>query len=153
MSTTLESVQSMPSENNVGLSAWMKRHSLLAYFVLAYGLAWLMWIPLLALSQDGLGWLPFKLPVLPLVILGGFTPAAAAVIVTSVVEGRSGLARFLRRFIRWRVSFKWYVLAALVPVLFLLTSVLLGAIQLGQLAQKWPLLFTFYPLVLPVQVL
>ncbi len=153
MSTTLESAQAMSSANNVGLSAWMKRHALLAYFILAYGLAWLLWIPVLGLSQDGLGLLPFMPPVLPFVILGGFAPAAAAMIVTGVVEGRAGLSQFLRRLVQWRVGIKWYTLAALVPVLFLLVSILLSAIQPGELAQRWPLLFTFYPLVLPIQVL
>ncbi len=153
MSTALESARSVPSKNCASLSESVKRHPVAAYFVFAYALAWLMWIPLLSLSQDGVRLLPFKPPVLPVVVIGGFAPAAAAVIVTGAVEGRRGVIQLLRRCIQWRVGIKWYALAAMVPVLFLVVSLLLGSIQPGQLAQGWPLLFTFYPVVLPIQVL
>ncbi|CAN5849850.1 hypothetical protein BH10CHL1_BH10CHL1_09440 [soil metagenome] len=39
---------------NTGLTNWIRRHSLIAYFVLAYALTWLTTLPLV-LSQRGLG--------------------------------------------------------------------------------------------------
>ena len=137
-----------------GISIWMKRHPLVAFFALAYGLAWVLWIPLLVLSRDGIGWLPIQVPAVPLVVLGGFSPMAAAIIMTAVLEGRAAVGRLLRRCLQWRVAFQWYLLAIfLVPVAFLIVSVLLGYISLAAVIQKWPLLLTFYPLVLIPQVI
>lgn len=133
------------------LPAWMKRHPLASYFAMAYGFAWLLWVPLLMLSQDGLGVLPFTAPAIPLVILGGFAPGAAAILVTALVDGKAGVARLLRRCLQWRVGIRWYLVAFLIPILFLVTSILLGALQPQALLQKWPLLLTFYPLDLVIQ--
>lgn len=75
----------------------LRRHPLAAFFALAYGLSWLVWLPYV-LSQNGLGVLPIAYPVLlgntqlsgvlPGAYLG---PVTAAVIVTALTEGRDGL--------------------------------------------------------------
>lgn len=135
-------------------SSWMKRHPLVGFYVLAYGFAWLLWIPFLVLSQNGLGWLPFKAPAYLLAILGGFSPALAAIIMTALVEGKPGVIRLLRRCVQWRVGLQWYPLIVFsYPVAFFATSVLLGAIPLSSVLQQWSLLFTFYPLLLVPQVI
>ncbi len=139
---------------STSLAGWMRRHPLTAFFVMAYGFAWLLWVPLLALSKDGLGWLPIHAPTLPLVILGGFSPAAAAIIMTAVLGGRAAVQRLLRRCIQWRAGVQWYVLAVfLTPVAFLFASVVLGAIPISSVIGNWPLVLTVYPLVLIPQVL
>ena len=153
MSTSLESTQAISSTVRAGAASWTKRHPLMAFFILAYGFAWLLWIPLLVLSGNGLGMLPFKAPTLLIEILSGFSPAVAAVVVTGLIEGRAGVAHLLRRCIQWRVGAKWYLTAFLVPILFLAASLLLGAIQPVALLQKWPLLLTFYPLDLLIQAI
>lgn len=153
MSTNFSPAGDSPADLT-GLAAWMKFHPLTAFFGMAYGFAWLLWVPLLTLSKNGLGWLPIHAPALPLVILGGFGPAAAAIIMTAVLGGQGAVRRLLRRCIQWRVGVQWYVLAIfLTPVAFLFTSVLLGAIPLSTVIQNWPLVLTVYPLVLIPQVL
>ena len=106
------------------LIAFVRRHPLFSYFFITFLLSWLGWVPV-ALSQSGLGLLPFRFPgshEANLGILGGVLgPIVSAFLCTALVSGKVGLRQFLRRFIIWRVGFQWYVFAALAfPILFLL---------------------------------
>jgi membrane protease YdiL (CAAX protease family) len=104
----------------------VRRHPLIAFFVLAYVLTW--WIyPLLKFS-----------PLLGL--FGLFGPALAAIIMATVTGGKAGVKALLSRVVLWRVGLPWYVIALGLPtVLSAATaglSYLLGAsksIQVGAL--------------------
>ena len=104
----------------------MRKHPLIAFFVLAYLLTW--WIyPLLKFS-----------PLLG--IFGLFGPALAAIIMAAVTEGKAGVKVLLSRVVRWRVGLPWYVVALGLPTLLSLAtaglSYLLGvseSIQIGAL--------------------
>jgi membrane protease YdiL (CAAX protease family) len=104
----------------------VRRFPLVAYFVLAYALTW--WVyPLLALN--------------PLIgLLGLFGPALAAIIVTAVTDGRSGVRALLGRVVRWRVPVPWYVVAIGLPVMLSLLAASLSAwfgpavLQVGRLS-------------------
>jgi membrane protease YdiL (CAAX protease family) len=100
-----------------GLSNVVKRHPLVAFFVLSYALAWLAW-PVWAIGL-------YPNPVF------SFGPFLAALIVLAVTQGKSGLGGLLRRMVRWRVGPGWYAVALLVPVAITLAAtglnVLLGA--------------------------
>lgn len=99
----------------------MRRHPLFFFFLMAYGFSWLVWVPFV-LSQSGVGLLPFRLPVL-YVVLGAFLgPCLAGFLMTAVTAGKVGMVRLLRRFILWRVGFQWYLFAILgMPALIFLT--------------------------------
>ena len=86
----------------------VKRHPLVAFFVLAYLLTW--WVyPLLQFS--------------PLVgLFGLFGPAAAALIVAAATEGRVGVRELLLRTVRWRVGIRWYVIALVLPTVLALAG-------------------------------
>ena len=103
----------------------IRRHPLIAYFVLAYVLTW--WIyPLLHIS-----------PLIGLV--GLFGPAMAAIIMAAITDGKPGVTALLSRTVRWRVGLPWYVVALGLPTLLSLATaglaVVLGAgvLQFGQL--------------------
>jgi membrane protease YdiL (CAAX protease family) len=89
---------------------WVSEHPFPAFIMLAYTLSWAYWIPL-ALGDDavraGVGW-PSQMP-------GLLGPAIAAVIVTSLADGRVGLADLWSRITRWRVG--WWWLSVLVILL------------------------------------
>ena len=88
---------------------------LVAFVVLAYVLAWAWWIPLAVsgtVVDAGQGW-PTHLP-------GLLAPAIAAVIVTALTQGRSGLAELWSRVIRWRVPWYWYALIAVTALMALI---------------------------------
>jgi membrane protease YdiL (CAAX protease family) len=104
----------------------VKKHRLIAFFVLAYLLTW---------------WIYPVLKVSPLLgIFGLFGPALAAIIVAAVTEGKSGVKALLSRVVRWRVGLPWYVIALGLPTLLSLATAglnyLLGAptfVQVGSL--------------------
>ena len=97
----------------------MRKHRLIAFFVLAYLLTW--WIyPLLKFS-----------PLLG--IFGLFGPALAAIIMAAVTDGKAGVKALLGRVVLWRVGLQWYVIALGLPTLLALTTAalnyLLGAAE------------------------
>jgi len=87
--------------------AWVVAHPLLTYVLLTYAISWAWWVPLALTgtsTRSGLGW-PTHLPGL----LGA---AIAAVVVTAMVSGRSGLRDLAERTWRWRVPARWYLVVA-----------------------------------------
>ena len=87
------------------------------FFVLAYALSWAWEIPWAVSGRtvmQGQGW-PSQLPAL----LG---PLTAAVIVTAGTEGRQGIKGFAARLLRWRIGWRWW-LVALSPLAFLAAAV------------------------------
>src|SRR5215212_4787435 len=133
----------------------LARHPLVFFFIFAFAGTWLFELPYV-LSEYGVGLLPYSSPVLlwtsPVSIFVG--PFLAAFVMTGVTEGRAGVRRFLRRFVLWRVGFRWYVFAFVgVPVIAVLSVVVmpgvLGSFQrLGVLAPL-PLLGIFAYAVFP----
>ena len=94
----------------------IRRHPLIAYFVLAFALTW--WIyPLLHFSQL-------------IGLVGLFGPAFAAIIMAAITDGKPGVKALLSRTVRWRVGLPWYVVALGLPTLLSLAtaglSVVLG---------------------------
>lgn len=96
------------------ITSLIKRHPLVAFFVLAYAFSWWPW----ALSMPGL----------PLFPLG---PMVAALTLTAVINGRDGLKALLAKVVQWRVNLRWYGVALLLPVALGLSAIgmnlLLGA--------------------------
>lgn len=85
----------------------MRRHPVVAFFVIACVVSWLAVAPLVAAAMGwfDLGWSPTWHS------LGALGPVTAAVIVTAVVSGRAGLAEFWNRLVRWRVGVRCWLLA------------------------------------------
>jgi uncharacterized protein len=116
-----------PAAPHRGIKALLARHPLVSFFVIAYAGTWLFELPYV-LSEYGAGVLPTKSPVLlwtsPVSVFMG--PFLSAFVMTGVTEGREGVHRFLRRFVLWRVGFRWYLFALFgVPVIALLSVVVL----------------------------
>ncbi len=87
-----------------------RRGGLLAYFLGAYALAWLFWIPA-ALAAAGR--LDLPVPGFLLLILGGLGPMLAAILVSGYESGGAGVRALFGQLLRWRVSIKWYLIALL----------------------------------------
>jgi len=125
----------------------MKRHPLVAYFSIAYAFTWILVIPI-TLSQRGLGL--FSLPdglLFALFLLSTFSgPLPAALILTSLIDGPAGGRQLVRRMLQWRVGLGWYLLVLIgYPLIFLIgLTFTSGAAPWIALAQKWPLIFTYY---------
>lgn len=85
------------------------------FFATTFLLSWLIWIPLVA-SRFGLG--PLEIPAGTsslLGLLGVLMPATVAVVLTARGEGRAGLGRLFGRLRIWRVGWRWWAAAVVVP--------------------------------------
>src|SRR5215218_10453346 len=115
------------------IRALLARHPLVSFFVLAFAGTWLTELPYV-LSKHGAGILHFSSPMLtlliwtsPLTVFMG--PFLAAFVMTGATEGREGVGRFLRRFVLWRVGFRWYLFAFVgIPVIGVLSVVVIPGV-------------------------
>ena len=80
------------------------------YLLLAYGLAWVFWLPVALTGQD----YQTSPLLLVVVLLGVFGPGIAGIIMTYLEHGREGGRDFWRRIFDFRrISPKWYALILL----------------------------------------
>ena len=107
------------SPSDSGFKAFVQRNQLLVMYVIMFVLAWpgLIWE---VLYSQGIA--PSQSPVY-VSIFTGWAPGIAAVVVTAIAVGKSGVKDLLRRFLVWRVGVQWYAVA-----FFLLAAVILGGI-------------------------
>ena len=98
--------------------------SLLVFFLLAFGVSWIVWIPT-ALASHGL--LSFLLSPATTNLLGAFGPFAAALITTGIYDGRAGFRSLFRRLLTWRVGLPWYLFVLCWPALHSLTKTAIAA--------------------------
>jgi membrane protease YdiL (CAAX protease family) len=102
--------------------------ALVLFVLLAYAITWLSWLPGLLQHKS------IFTVSLPLTLLGGMGPAIASVITTAVMERRNGLAWLGRRLVQWRVPFRWYLVALLLPLCCSLVAMVPGMLQGGRFA-------------------
>lgn len=99
--------------------AFFQRHAIISYFFLAYAIAWLLclafWGPApKPADQIGMG----EIMGLFLSMLLG--PSIAGLLLTALIEGRSGLQDLFSRVGKWRNGL-WYATLLIFPALILLT--------------------------------
>jgi membrane protease YdiL (CAAX protease family) len=93
--------------------------SLTRYLLLTFGIAWVLWLPLLAAEYMGL---PLPLPAIVFITLGTFVPSMTALFLTWRNAGTTELRQLLSQALLWRVSPIWYVLAVLGPAAVMLLA-------------------------------
>jgi len=64
--------------------------------------------------------LPLSTAVIALLML--LVPSTMAVLCAGLVEGREGISSLLKKLFQWRIDFKWYLVAILMPVGIILAS-------------------------------
>ncbi|MFC4587550.1 CPBP family intramembrane glutamic endopeptidase [Sphaerisporangium corydalis] len=137
------------------MRTFLRRHPMAGFFLLAYGLSWLAWLPYV-LSADGLAVFPFRYPmvlgtsqflgVMPGAYLG---PIFSAYLLTRLVDGRPGVRRWLRAFLRFRAGARWYLLAlAGVPVIMMAATFALPGAAGALRPPAAPALLAFPPMLL-----
>jgi membrane protease YdiL (CAAX protease family) len=85
----------------------MRRHPLVTFFLLAYGLTWAIQIPVAAGVLEGSGWRAVT-----------WVPAIAALLAAALTGGRGALRELGSRLVRWRVGWQWYLVVILGPAAF-----------------------------------
>jgi uncharacterized protein len=111
------------------LNSLLARHPLVAYFLVAFGFSWLMFLPGLLTYYGVLNLSPYVLR--SLAITGLLGPTLSGFVMTAVIEGKRGIGRLLRRIVRWRVELRWYLFAivGLPAVMMLATIIRPGALE------------------------
>ena len=116
----------------------MKQYPVASFFVLAYAISWILWVPLilymkfvLPADQDP-GWL-----MLPMTV-GLYAPTIAAIIMTRILEGKPGVKKLWAKFLVWRVGFRWYLAAFLLAPVAALAAMGIYVLQGGTLGQFDP---------------
>ncbi len=136
-----------------GPGAWIKRHSLITYFVIAFAGTWLLFLPIL-LSNHGLGLiaLPDALAFLLFIAATYAGPFLAAGVTTRIVAGGPGVRAWFRRMVQWRVGVGWYLLVLIgYPLLLGLPALAaLGTPALSAAQHNWPLFVSGYLVAIPV---
>jgi len=92
-------------------SSVVKRHPIIAFFVLTYVLTWIIESPLVFLTDS-----VTATQGLVLVILASNVPSVMAIVLTAMVFGRGALRKLLARLLIWRVNPLWYLVVILGPV-------------------------------------
>jgi membrane protease YdiL (CAAX protease family) len=103
--------------------ALISKRPLVSFFVLAFALTWLLFLPWMASEGDGIPWFTFS-------------PALAGFAVAGLTEGWGGVKRILAAIGRWRVRPIWYLVAIGLPLSLQLVAVLINPI-LGAAAPNW----------------
>jgi CAAX amino terminal protease family. len=114
----------MEKENSMKtINEYLKRHSLVAGILLMFLFTW-------PFDMAMAGLLPFKVPYV-ISITFGWGISIASLIMTGLTVGRLSIITLLKRFLIWRVGWKWFFIALfLYPAVFSL-AVLLYWVWMG----------------------
>lgn len=106
------------------LSSIVRRHPLASYFVLAWGISWLIWSPLAATA---LGLAHATLP--PWYhYLGSCGPMLAAIMVSAAEGGAGAVRALLARLAQWRIGARWLLIGMFGPIVaFVVAAAILRA--------------------------
>jgi membrane protease YdiL (CAAX protease family) len=101
----------------------IKQHALAAGLILMFAFTWPVDLLTAAYTR---GLIQFKLPEI-FAILVGYGIVIATILITAIISGRTGVAALLRRFLIWRVHWKWYLVALFLPPILMLVAIVLNS--------------------------
>ena len=105
----------------------IRSHPLVAFFVLAFGITWVVWVP--------------RASGAPLGVVGQawtWVPAIAALLAAALTGGGTALGELGGRLVRWRVGWQWYAGVILGPAAFSLAVAGLYSLLGGSWAAALP---------------
>lgn len=106
---------------------FVQQYAVWLFFVLAFVLTWAIQIPIVL---DARGALPFHIPGI-FQLLQGPMPGIAALIMAALASGKAGVMDLLRRVVRGRVGWHWYLIAILGSGAIYLSAVFASALLTG----------------------
>jgi len=121
------------------MKSYIKQNPLLSFFVLAYAISWIFWIPIIFVNDP-------PDAIMFLVLLGIYGASGAGFIMTGIIDGKPGVRKLLARIRNWRVGFQWYLVA-----FFAVPIVILAGVALYTLLGKST--GPFVPSLLPMLLL
>lgn len=127
------------------VSTWITQRPVFAFYVLAFAITWLGWLPQAAHSH---GLFPFDSVLF--YILGGIGPGLAAYLVMQALYGSPGATALFSPLWRWRVNAVWYAIALVGNAVIWQVAARLSVQTSSelQLPETWPALLTGFLMVL-----
>jgi len=104
------------------VTAFIKRHPVLAYYLLTFALSWGSVLMVLGPSWFTGAPTDVQLPLVYLAMLTG--PTITGLLLTGLVRGKAGFRDLVSRLLRWRVGARWYAVALLTAPLLMMASLL-----------------------------
>ena len=141
------------SPSKGGIGAFIRRHPVSAFFIMAFVGTWSLFVPIL-LSPRGLGVID-----LPDAVGFGFFllstycgPFLAAWVITRLTEGPEGVRGWFKRMLQWRTGALWYLLVLVgYPLIFAVPSLVEGGSQtVAAAAANWRSFIPAYLTAIPV---
>lgn len=128
------------------MKTFLKQHSLIVGLVLMFLYTWTI-----DLSNSGV--LPFKVPFFVAITVGwGFI--IASVLMTWLTLGKEAMVTLLKRYLLWRVGWKWWLVAILLLPALRFTAILLTSLLTGVPADySHPMIRDVVPLDAPLLML
>jgi CAAX protease family protein len=120
-----------------GVAQLIRRHPLVTFFLLAFGITWIVWVP--------------RAAGVPVGVVGDawtWTPAIAALLAAALTGGRAAVRDLGARLVRWRVGWQWYLVVILGPIAFSLAVAGIYVLLGGSWADAAPLALREGPLLL-----
>jgi len=104
------------SHFRAGPDTILRRHPVLAYFVLTFAFSWIGALAMVAPNLIRQQPIPKITGILmfPVMLLG---PSCAGALLTAIVDGKDGLRSLISRMFRVRVSVRWYAALLIPPIL------------------------------------
>jgi len=119
--------------------SFVKRHSLVIYFVLAFLISWIGVYVVIGQKFWAGSVIEFSdLGVMAFAMLNG--PFFAGLLMTYLVDGKLGLKELFARMKKYKVAGRWYLPLLIFPSLLLVISVLLGIFVSPELAPTFGVL-------------
>jgi membrane protease YdiL (CAAX protease family) len=115
----------------------VRRRQLTSFFILAFLLTWIAFLPWYASNGDGIPWFTFG-------------PFVAALVLSALIGGWSTVKGLLAKIVKWRVGIVWYLVALGLPLAIQLASILINPL-FGSPAPTWgniPPVLEIIPMVL-----
>lgn len=109
----------------------IKTHPVAVFYLLAIGISWLVWIPVVP-ALKGLMTLDVPIWAVAVLLFGAAGPMMAALITQYVLGGKGAITRLFADFARWRVPIRWYAAIFIIPISMFLVSVPLVAMLTGE---------------------
>ena len=117
-------MSAIPVPSTYVKESFVQKRPLIAFFLLVFGLTWPFMVVDALGSHDIL---PFRLSI-PWMIVMGYMPTLAAVIVSGLTQGKKGIRTLFGKLLIAKVGMRWYVFA-----IFGYAAVCAGAIGLSNL--------------------
>jgi uncharacterized protein len=122
----------------------IRRYPLTTFFLLAFCITWIVWVPRAAATQ---GLLTSNLPS----VVGQawtWVPAIAALLAAALTGGRAAVRELGARLVRWRVGWQWYLIVILGPAAFSLAVAAVNVLLGGSWATAAPAALREGPLMM-----